>query len=89
MAEKKRPPGENHIKLYFKERHESDKKLELLKKEQDQKKVEECTFSPTIIKTWSTKDVMTRYSLSNFTVGVESGKGGNQADQNFTASSGN
>jgi len=71
MAEKRRPPGENHIEIYFKERSESSKKLEVLKSELAMKDIKECTFSPKIIRTRSQKDMLIRNSMSAVIPGYE------------------
>ena len=70
MSEKRRPPGEDIANIFVRERHESETNLLSLRKEQEEKQLSGCTFSPAIIK--SGKAVTTRFSLNNLPVVRES-----------------
>lgn len=49
IAEKRRPPGKDHLTLYNQQQKDKEKKLQQAKELQQQKEIEECTFTPTLI----------------------------------------
>lgn len=69
LSIKKRPPGEDMGTILARDKFASEKKLELMKKEKEEKEQEGCTFSPNILRTTSTKDVQPPYSLTNVSLG--------------------
>ena len=49
MSEKRRPPGKDHVGIYFQEQRDVEKKRELAKKQLEEKEANQCTFSPAFV----------------------------------------
>lgn len=57
MSAKRRPPGQPIADILIQERHATEKKLALMKKENEEKEVESCTFDPFVVKSSSSRDL--------------------------------